>query len=89
MCVSGILIFSVPSALTAVDQKPEAKLLHIDQLPCLCACSLQVVGADLLILEGGLQPWSTSTPGYKWGGFLLVLFHVYLGPELTCPDVDF
>ena len=83
------LIFSAPPALAGVDQKPEAELLHTDQLPCLCACFLQVVGADLLVLECGLQPWSTSAPGYKWGGFLLIPFHVYLGPELTCPDVDF
>ena len=77
VCVSGILIFSVPSALAAVDQKPEAELLHIDQLPCLCACSLQVVGADLLVLEGGLQPWSTSAMGTSgtasfWSSFMFI-----------------
>lgn len=68
--VSGL--FLVLLHWLGVDQKPEAELLHTDQLPCLCACFLQVVGADLLALECGPSPGSTSAPGYKWGGFPLI-----------------
>lgn len=70
---------------------PNAKILSpLDWLPTVLESMLPAGGGSGLARPGG---WASALVdicnGYKWDGFLLVLFHVYLGPELTCPDVDF
>ena len=73
-CVSGILVFSVPSALAAVDQKPEAELLHIACVLAPCrwwewTCSPWRVGVS----PGRRGHLGTSGAAYFWSSFTFIL----------------
>ena len=78
--VSCLFIFSSPSPLARVDQKPEVQRL-LTEPASLPVRTLPAGSGSRLAPLGEWAPALVClpVPGYKWGNFLLILFRVDFG----------